>query len=119
MSTSSNCESGAVDRSRWKAPCAACWTASGSNWLTEWGDSMDRIRWSPRLRTAPSAGSMPTWLCCRPAVSLGSRSGLSSMANGCCIRDAYPPKLMPQHVVVVGSGVTGVEFVHMFESMGS
>ncbi len=34
-------------------------------------------------------------------------------------RDAYPPKLMPKHVVVVGSGVTGVEFVHMFESMGA
>ena len=34
-------------------------------------------------------------------------------------RDAYPPKLMPSHVVVIGSGVTGVEFVHMFESMGS
>lgn len=34
-------------------------------------------------------------------------------------RDAYPPRLMPEHVVVVGSGVTGVEFVHMFESMGA
>ena len=34
-------------------------------------------------------------------------------------RDAYPPKSMPEHVVVVGSGVTGVEFVHMFESMGA
>jgi dihydrolipoamide dehydrogenase len=26
---------------------------------------------------------------------------------------------MPEHVVVVGSGVTGVEFVHMFSSLGS
>jgi dihydrolipoamide dehydrogenase len=26
---------------------------------------------------------------------------------------------MPSHVVVIGSGVTGVEFVHMFESMGA
>ncbi|MGB1630628.1 MAG: dihydrolipoyl dehydrogenase family protein [Acidimicrobiales bacterium] len=34
-------------------------------------------------------------------------------------RDAYPPKIMPSHVVVIGSGVTGVEFVHMFESMGA
>jgi len=34
-------------------------------------------------------------------------------------RDAYPPKSLPNHVVVVGSGVTGVEFVHMFESMGA
>jgi pyruvate/2-oxoglutarate dehydrogenase complex dihydrolipoamide dehydrogenase (E3) component len=34
-------------------------------------------------------------------------------------RHAYPPKQMPEHLVVVGSGVTGVEFVHMFSSFGS
>ncbi len=34
-------------------------------------------------------------------------------------RDAYPPKEMPAHLVVIGSGVTGVEFVHMFRSFGS
>lgn len=34
-------------------------------------------------------------------------------------RDCYPPKTLPQHLVVVGSGVTGVEFVHMFTSLGS
>ncbi len=34
-------------------------------------------------------------------------------------RDAYPPKEMPKHLVVIGSGVTGVEFVHMFTSLGS
>lgn len=34
-------------------------------------------------------------------------------------RDAYPPPTMPEHLVVIGSGVTGVEFVHMFASMGS
>ncbi len=34
-------------------------------------------------------------------------------------RDAYPPPEMPQHLVVIGSGVTGVEFVHMFTSLGS
>ncbi len=34
-------------------------------------------------------------------------------------RDAYPPPELPQHLVVVGSGVTGVEFVHMFNSFGS
>lgn len=34
-------------------------------------------------------------------------------------RDAYPPKVLPEHLVVVGSGVTGVEFVHMFSSLGS
>jgi dihydrolipoamide dehydrogenase len=34
-------------------------------------------------------------------------------------RDAYPPTEMPGHLVVIGSGVTGVEFVHMFSSLGS
>lgn len=34
-------------------------------------------------------------------------------------RDAYPPPAMPEHLVVIGSGVTGVEFVHMFASFGS
>jgi len=33
-------------------------------------------------------------------------------------RDAYPPKELPEHLVVIGSGVTGVEFVHMFSSLG-
>jgi pyruvate/2-oxoglutarate dehydrogenase complex dihydrolipoamide dehydrogenase (E3) component len=34
-------------------------------------------------------------------------------------RQAYPPPSMPDHLVVIGSGVTGVEFVHMFSSFGS
>ncbi|MGH9273300.1 MAG: dihydrolipoyl dehydrogenase family protein, partial [Acidimicrobiales bacterium] len=34
-------------------------------------------------------------------------------------RDAYPPIEMPEHLVVIGSGVTGVEFVHMFSSLRS
>jgi pyruvate/2-oxoglutarate dehydrogenase complex dihydrolipoamide dehydrogenase (E3) component len=34
-------------------------------------------------------------------------------------RQAYPPAEIPSHLVVIGSGVTGVEFVHMFRSFGS
>jgi pyruvate/2-oxoglutarate dehydrogenase complex dihydrolipoamide dehydrogenase (E3) component len=34
-------------------------------------------------------------------------------------RDAYPPPEIPEHLTVIGSGVTGVEFVHMFSSLGS
>jgi pyruvate/2-oxoglutarate dehydrogenase complex dihydrolipoamide dehydrogenase (E3) component len=34
-------------------------------------------------------------------------------------RDAYPPKELPSHLVVIGSGVTGVEFTHLFRSLGS
>ena len=33
-------------------------------------------------------------------------------------RDAYPPKQLPDHMIVIGSGVTGVEFVSMFSSFG-
>lgn len=34
-------------------------------------------------------------------------------------RDAYPPPEIPEHLTIVGSGVTGVEFVHMFSSLGA
>jgi len=34
-------------------------------------------------------------------------------------RDCYPPKVFPASITVVGSGVTGVEFVHMFSSFGA
>ena len=34
-------------------------------------------------------------------------------------RQAYPPPQIPEHMVVVGSGVTGVEFTHMFRALGS
>ena len=34
-------------------------------------------------------------------------------------RDCYPPRIFPTSMTVVGSGVTGVEFVHMFSSFGA
>jgi dihydrolipoamide dehydrogenase len=34
-------------------------------------------------------------------------------------RDAYDLPEVPDHLIVIGSGVTGVEFVHIFESLGS
>ncbi len=34
-------------------------------------------------------------------------------------RDCYPPKAFPESVTIIGSGVTGVEFVHMFSSFGA
>lgn len=34
-------------------------------------------------------------------------------------RDCYPPKVIPESVTIIGSGVTGVEFVHMFSSFGA
>ncbi len=57
-------------------------------------------------------------------VSTGSRPRIPEWATPdgdrvLTTRDAYPPKEMPEHLVVVGSGVTGVEFVHLFSSFGS
>lgn len=57
-------------------------------------------------------------------VSTGSRPRIPDWAEPdgdrvLTTRDAYPPKELPEHLVVVGSGVTGVEFVHMFSSFGS
>ncbi|HUG32446.1 MAG TPA: FAD-dependent oxidoreductase [Acidimicrobiia bacterium] len=34
-------------------------------------------------------------------------------------RDCYDLDEVPEHIVVIGSGVTGVEFTHIFEAMGS
>lgn len=57
-------------------------------------------------------------------LSTGSRPRLPDWARVdgervLTTRDAYPPRVLPEHLVVVGSGVTGVEFVHMFASLGS
>jgi len=57
-------------------------------------------------------------------VSTGSRPRIPEWATPdgeriLTTRDAYPPVSMPEHLVVIGSGVTGVEFVHMFSSFGS
>lgn len=57
-------------------------------------------------------------------LSTGSRPRLPDWAEAdgrrvLTTRDAYPPPEIPDHLVVIGSGVTGVEFVHMFSSLGS
>ena len=51
-----------------------------------------------------------------PRPRLGRRSTASACSPPA---QAYPPPEMPEHLVVIGSGVTGVEFVHMFSSFGS
>jgi pyruvate/2-oxoglutarate dehydrogenase complex dihydrolipoamide dehydrogenase (E3) component len=57
-------------------------------------------------------------------ISTGSRPRIPSWCTPdgdriLLTRDAYPPPTMPDHLVVIGSGVTGVEFVHMFSSFGA
>ena len=60
----------------------------------------------------------------RVLISTGSRPRIPEWAEVdhqriLTTRDAYPPPELPRHLVVIGSGVTGVEFVHMFASLGS
>ena len=57
-------------------------------------------------------------------ISTGSRPRIPDWAKPdgervLTTRQAYPPPSMPEHLIVIGSGVTGVEFVHMFSSFGS
>ncbi len=57
-------------------------------------------------------------------VSTGSRPRIPAWCSPdgeriLTTRDCYPPKVFPASIVVVGSGVTGVEFVHMFASFGA
>jgi dihydrolipoamide dehydrogenase len=57
-------------------------------------------------------------------VSTGSRPRIPDWAEPdgeriLTTRQSYPPPELPEHLVVIGSGVTGVEFVHMFASFGS
>lgn len=57
-------------------------------------------------------------------VSTGSRPRVPEWAKPDGVRllttrQAYPPPALPAHLVVIGSGVTGVEFVHLFRSFGS
>jgi NAD(P)H dehydrogenase (quinone) len=57
-------------------------------------------------------------------ISTGSRPRIPDWAQPdgeqiLTTRQAYPPPVMPEHLVVIGSGVTGVEFVHMFSSFGA
>ena len=57
-------------------------------------------------------------------VATGSRPRIPDWASPdgdriLTTRQAYPPPVMPEHLVVIGSGVTGVEFVHMFASFGA
>ncbi len=57
-------------------------------------------------------------------ISTGSRPRIPDWATidgerMLTTRHAYPPPELPEHLIVIGSGVTGVEFVHMFNSFGS
>ena len=64
-------------------------------------DGVETIEFDAALVSTGSRPRIPDW--CQPD---GDRILTT--------RDCYPPKVFPESVTVVGSGVTGVEFVHMF-----
>lgn len=69
-------------------------------------DGVDTIEFDAALVSTGSRPRIPDW--CEPD---GDRILTT--------RDCYPPKVFPESITVVGSGVTGVEFVHMFSSFGA
>ncbi len=71
------------------------------------GDSAtERIRFDAALIATGSRPRIPEW--CQP-------DGERILTT----RDCYPPRVFPESITVIGSGVTGVEFVHMFSSFGA
>ena len=78
----------------------------------------------PHEVVAETAGGMEELAADAVLVSTGSRPRVPEWATPdgrrvLTTRQAYPPPELPEHLVVVGSGVTGVEFVHMFRSFGA
>jgi len=74
--------------------------------VVETSDGVEEIHADAVLLCTGSRPRIPDW--CRP-------DGERLLTT----RQAYPPPTVPEHLVVIGSGVTGVEFVHMFSSFGS
>ncbi len=72
----------------------------------ECADGLQTVEFDAALVSTGSQPRVPEW--CHPD---GDRILTT--------RDCYPPKVFPDSVTVVGSGVTGVEFVHMFSSFGA
>src|SRR5437016_3806505 len=74
--------------------------------VVETSDGVEELQADAILLCTGSRPRVPDW--CTP-----------DGARVLTTRQAYPPPTMPEHLVVIGSGVTGVEFVHMFSSFGS
>ncbi|MCI0425908.1 MAG: FAD-dependent oxidoreductase [Actinobacteria bacterium] len=65
-----------------------------------------RVRFDKALISTGSGPRVPDW---------APVDGVKVLTT----RDCYHLDVVPEHVIVIGSGVTGVEFTHIFESLGS
>lgn len=101
---------------------------SGTELLASQGvrivDGTGRLVDAHTVEATTADGSTETFEADAVLVSTGSRPRIPDFVKPdgervLTTRDAYPPKELPTHLVVVGSGVTGVEFVHMFDQLGS
>ncbi len=71
-----------------------------------------------------SDGSTQTFEADDILIATGSRPRIPAFAEPdgdriLTTRDCYPPRVFPESVTIIGSGVTGVEFAHMFASFGA
>ncbi len=71
---------------------------------TEGGERV--IHFDKAMISTGSAPRVPAW-----APPVGDRVLTT--------RHCYDLEAVPEHIVIIGSGVTGVEFTHIFESMGA
>jgi dihydrolipoamide dehydrogenase len=78
----------------------------GKEVIVETADGDRRISFDKALISTGSAPRIPDW------AEVDRERVLTT-------RDCYNLPEVPRHVVVIGSGVTGVEFTHIFESMGA
>jgi dihydrolipoamide dehydrogenase len=69
-------------------------------------DGERRIHFDAALVSTGSAPRVPPW------APVDGKRILTT-------RDCYDLEAVPEHMIVIGSGVTGVEFTHIFEAMGS
>jgi dihydrolipoamide dehydrogenase len=85
---------------------AGCMTGPHTVEVAVAGEAVETLDADAVLLSTGSSPRVPAWATVDGARVLTTRQ-------------AYPPPVIPEHLVVIGSGVTGVEFVHMFSSLGS
>jgi NAD(P)H dehydrogenase (quinone) len=78
----------------------------------------------PNTIVAETAAGLEEFEADAVLVSTGSRPRVPAFApvdgdRVLTTRQSYPPGEIPEHAIVIGSGVTGTEFTHMFASLGS
>jgi dihydrolipoamide dehydrogenase len=74
--------------------------------VVEMESGQRRVRFDHALISTGSAPRVPDW------APVDGERVLTT-------RDCYDLQEVPEHVVIIGSGVTGVEFTHIFDSLGA